>query len=729
MRSGLEVLVVGLGEAGIAVVGALVRQEPEQVRIRLFDTSPVTAGDVGPFFTPADVGQMRSDVVAKRLANDAASPRHAVSGSGNTATEIEAALAACLHGVDVALVCVDLMSPLRQLAIARCRSARTPLVAIHIEDRGGVVGPLQVDEERDVALGCPECAQAHREDRDPALAAARAGCGDVSDAAGWRHGTNPSAMAILGDVALLAACEAVEAGRGERPANARVVTLDFGGYGATVEPVSKHHQCRSCYPSSFAGDARSLLQDAAAWLRDIDAQRDQRPVDLSALHPRLRAVTGERYGLFRSLMSPFDNGRGEVWKFFRNRGVNPRENPLANAHAAAILRTSLYARRPVEATSVGFDFASPRVAESLALIEGLERLYAMSYGDPGRVVRAAYARLTVDAFDPRDFPLYADWQYAQPEFPVRRFDPEETIRWVAAVDMREQRPILVPHDLVYDDGAAAAIYRANSNGAACHTSLRQAIVNAIYEYVERDAFLVAWLDRLARPRVGFSSADVDPWSIRSTLERLDLQLEHVDISTDIGIPVSMGVLRDRRDPDVFLIDMVASLDARRRIGKLYRELAQFLYPYLVSRTHYVTERTQSDDPDSVRTFADHAAFYQSASRNALASFLTASPEVSPFRDDMKDLDPPAERDELDVLLHRLSIAGMRVLVVDCTVPLLRQLGLHAVRVLIPGLLPLNADHRLRVLAEERLRGVPRHLRVAGPQRIPADLNPWPHPFW
>jgi ribosomal protein S12 methylthiotransferase accessory factor YcaO len=176
------------------------------------------------------------------------------------------------------------------------------------------------------------------------------------------------------------------------------------------------------------------------------------------------------------------------------------------------------------------------------------------------------------------------------------------------VDLGAKRPVFVPFDLVYNDGAATAIYRANSNGAACHTSPQQALINAIYEVVERDALMVAWLNQLSLPRIALGREHPDPWDLRATLDRLDLQLEHVAIGTDIEIPVMLGVLRDRRNPDLFLVDMVACLNPHRQLNKLYRELGQFLYPYLVRQTHFVNERTHDPDPDNVVSFADHVAF-------------------------------------------------------------------------------------------------------------------------
>jgi len=726
VRPPVDVLVAGLGDLGIAVARTLARNDG--VRVHLFDPDPVTPLDVGPLFALDEVGMTRGDIVARRLTAPGRSAPCVVPMAATSAAQREAALGAWLARVDAVIACGDRSGHLASMVTSLCRSSGVPLVTAEIDEARGVIDPLCVGLHSDVSLGCPACAALHRADRDASLGPAANDPSDrVRQSAIGGNVRSEADVAVLADLVLLALSQAVEIGRGQRAIEAKSVTVDFRQRAATVESVAKHHACKSCFPES-AGGLHAVLATAGTWLESLDRQPDSTLVDLATLHHKLRPLIGEHYGLFPKPIRSSDSLRHAVWRFFRSRGVNPKESNLATAHSALTLRSSIYAGRNASAVSEGFDFSDPLAAETLSLVEGLERLFAMSYCEPDRIVRARYSDIAADAFDPRSFLLYADWQYAQPGFSLQRFDSDQAIRWVSAVDLAAGRPVLVPFDLVYDDGAPAAIYRTNSNGAACHTNLRQAIVNAICEVVERDALLVAWLHRLSLPRVALGREAADPWGFRATLDRLDLELEHVDISTDLDIPVLLGVLRDRRNPDLFLVDMVASLDPQRRLHKLYRELAQFLQPYLIKQTHFASERTHDPDADKVVSFPDHAAFYQSAARQRLASFLTASPTVKAFADG----ESPTESDapgELDAMMQRLSAAGLQVLVVNCTVPLLQRLGLHAVKVLIPGLQQLNAQHRLRMLGGDRLFSAPQRMQLAQSKRDAADLNPWPHPFW
>ncbi len=297
------------------------------------------------------------------------------------------------------------------------------------------------------------------------------------------------------------------------------------------------------------------------------------------------------------------------------------------------------------------------------------------------------------------------------------------------MNITRAEPVLVPFDVVFGSSLPSRIYKANSNGAACHSSIHRAIVNGIYEVVERDALMVVWLNRLTLPRIEVTSRDPDPLSLGKTLEALSLELTYVDLTTDLQIPVILGVLRDRLNPDLFLLDMVSSLDQARLMAKLHRELAQFTFPYLIDQNRYRSGLSSDSDFNRITSFPDHLSFYQAADKNRQAAFLTASAETRSLGESCR---PSAERGvegELDRLIELLAKQDYEVIVVNCTHPLLEELGLHAVKVLVPGLQPLHAGYRFRVLGGERLYRLPQRMGLAERPMTGDDLNPWPHPFW
>src|SRR5262249_37520778 len=142
--------------------------------------------------------------------------------------------------------------------------------------------------------------------------------------------------------------------------------------------------------------------------------------------------------------------------------------------------------------------------------------------------------------------------------------------------------------------------------------------------------MLVWLNRMSLPVVDFSEADSDPFGVRKDFRKLSFELNHVDITTDLNIPVLLGVLRDTRNPDVFLTTMASSLRLNRLLEKLYKELIQFSYSYLSRQVHHKNAMSDCMEPNSVMTFTDHLSFYQHRSKAHLLSFLTSSRTRKPI---------------------------------------------------------------------------------------------------
>jgi ribosomal protein S12 methylthiotransferase accessory factor len=86
-------------------------------------------------------------------------------------------------------------------------------------------------------------------------------------------------------------------------------------------------------------------------------------------------------------------------------------------------------------------------------------------------------------------------------------------------------------------------------------------------------------------------------------------------------------------------------------------------------------------------------------------------------------------DDLQDILQVLHGVNLDVIVVDQTTPEVKRNGLHCVKVLIPGMLPMTFGHHLtRVSGIERVLRVPMELGYAKEPLAFEQLNPHPHPF-
>jgi ribosomal protein S12 methylthiotransferase accessory factor len=70
-----------------------------------------------------------------------------------------------------------------------------------------------------------------------------------------------------------------------------------------------------------------------------------------------------------------------------------------------------------------------------------------------------------------------------------------------------------------------------------------------------------------------------------------------------------------------------------------------------------------------------------------------------------------------------------VIAVDQTTPETRKNGLHCLKVLVPGMLPMTFGyHCTRLTNLDRVLTVPAKLGYAKEPLAPEQLNPHPHPF-
>ncbi len=253
--------------------------------------------------------------------------------------------------------------------------------------------------------------------------------------------------------------------------------------------------------------------------------------------------------------------------------------------------------------------------------------------------------------------------------------------------------------------------------------------------IERDALMpVVWMNRLSLPVLESSGTAANLAGVRRDFEALSLELTCVDITTDLDIPVVLGVLTDKLNPDFLLVNPVASLSRQQLDRKLDREITQFCRPYLkaMRRHFYRTGSARVSIPGIGQKLSGSSEEFisKSGKRSKLcARFLISGSRRKDGKRPAGAGEPCGVHEELSIVVDRLSRRGYQVIVVNCSVPMIQDLGLHVVKVLIPGLQPVHAGHRYAALGGERLYQVPRLMGLARRDRNRGELNPWPHPFW
>ena len=368
--------------------------------------------------------------------------------------------------------------------------------------------------------------------------------------------------------------------------------------------------------------------------------------------------------------------------------------------------------------------------------EAAER-YCMLFYDKGEMVYAPWREVADDAPTPEMLRLYSREQVERepPGSRMRFFDEDARVYWTWGTSLTSGKPRLVPAGLVYMgyswDDDEAAVGRNASSGLAAGLTIEEAILTALYELVERDAFTIRWLNRMPGRRL-----EIDDPELREDLDtrfhashpRVDIRL--YDLTLDVPVPTAFMIMRRPAEfgPSLSLGASTRGT-MREAVVKAMREAGQAL-PYYRFLLQQLGSWEPRDDFTDLTTFDHHCILYQRRPDLVPAAIrpwdeveetvpLSAVPRAS----------TGSVLGDIRALVEHLAAVGLEVIVCEVTTPDVAEVGLRVVRVVVPGLVPMHGNHNYPFLGVRRLYDVPAKL---GWERYgwdpAAPLNPMPHPF-
>lgn len=371
------------------------------------------------------------------------------------------------------------------------------------------------------------------------------------------------------------------------------------------------------------------------------------------------------------------------------------------------------------------------IAVAKAIGEAVERYCAALY-EVGELPLASYEDAEFQCVRPDEFAFYSAEQYERPGFPWVPFLDDTPIRWAAAIDPLTGETWHVPAALVYIPYAYylgtgdAPIVQPISTGVACHTGFARAAGSAICEVIERDAFTITWQARLGTPQIRIETLSNENYNLVERFERTGGFVTILNITTDVGIPTILSLLRYENDNGPALV-VAASTDLNPEVAvrKSLEELA-----HTRRYAQQIKSRMPRLEPDpeysNVVDQLSHLNFWSDHANMPLSAFLYESKERIDFNEiENRSVGDPIR--DLQVLIDAVDHIGHRVLLADLTTPDVGDLGLSVVRAVIPGFHPLFMGHEIRALGGRRLWEVPQRLGYRGVDRATGD-NPLPHPY-
>jgi ribosomal protein S12 methylthiotransferase accessory factor len=423
--------------------------------------------------------------------------------------------------------------------------------------------------------------------------------------------------------------------------------------------------------------------------------------------------------------------RAGIIKHISNRMIEADDPRMFQAVTSATDTARLYGTEGSPANSgAGLTW---ELALASAIGETIERYCCASYDERSLPVSnyRELQRAGVKAIHPEALPLYSESQYRRPGFIHHRFTEDVVVTWTRGYSLIRKEEVWVPACLVYvpfrcknpGDDIAFGV----TTGLSCARSRLEAILGGLYEAVERDAIMIMWMNRLPCPSIVLDSGLWLPAIVKERFAPSGLSCYLNDITTDLSIPTMFALIVDNcHDGLAVVAGAAANLDTEAAALKALTEAAQGR-PWLKwMNKHYGIHRFREDFSDVI-TFDDHVRLYGSAASTSHVRFLIDQPAKRDIGS-VHGVGSKSPEQDLKWCLDTLAAKGLDVIIVDVTQPDVEGLGFSVVKVLIPQLADINADHHYPLLGKKRLYTVPRLLGFTEQDTEEADLNPIPHPF-
>jgi ribosomal protein S12 methylthiotransferase accessory factor len=255
-----------------------------------------------------------------------------------------------------------------------------------------------------------------------------------------------------------------------------------------------------------------------------------------------------------------------------------------------------------------------------------------------------------------------------------------SLGWVPVTNIVNNMDMYVPANAVYHPYPMDMgwLFRSNTNGMASGNCTEEAILHALCEVIERDAWSLAEL----APRVAFNlDYDGDDATILGMLEAFsDAQVEITlkDITSDIGVPTFVAMADDvlTRDPTLLTIGVGTHLSPRIALIRALTEVAQSRLSQIYENENNPSAAAMKRGMGYDRLKAMNSKWF-TQSKNTIRFSDVPSHATSYVLDDIFTI--------LDALCSR-SLST--VAVADLT---RKDIGIPVVRVIVPGLEQCTMD--------------------------------------
>lgn len=380
-------------------------------------------------------------------------------------------------------------------------------------------------------------------------------------------------------------------------------------------------------------------------------------------------------------------------------------------------------------TGSGFSFFSDNLAQVKCLSEAYERLACDTF-DINSFTKSSFNEFRLkEALNPVVFYPFSQEQKEIIETDQLRLTKNDKFYWTEVLSYPGRKEYCVPAQLVYTkfiDKNEKIIRFPISTGAAANFSLDSALYGGICEIVERDSFMIAYLNKVCRCKLDLTSIKNSKIQfLINKARRYLIDVNIFDITTDLNIPSFLTVVIDKSGYGLAVsTGLKADLNSDKAIEGSLQEAfhtRSWIRSCVESGDLNVNIKT-----NQIKTIKDRGAFWFNIKRIIdIEFFLNLEPQTYMPK---KLTNGSSEKSKLDVISKIIMAAGMKIYYKDLTLDQLKRFGYWIVKVLVPELQPLYLNDRYPYLGNKRIYDVPVKLGLLKKTHLISELNTFPHPF-
>ncbi|MGM0122885.1 hypothetical protein IGI37_000251 [Enterococcus sp. AZ194] len=276
------------------------------------------------------------------------------------------------------------------------------------------------------------------------------------------------------------------------------------------------------------------------------------------------------------------------------------------------------------------------------------------------------------------------------------FSSEQTYCWIECVDLHTLKTKLIPTNFVYlfndknfyGDRVTVPI----STGAALHEDYVSAVINGIYEVIERDGIALTWLLRNIKGDVTHLFSDDKNQVFNSSYLG---EVKFYDVSTVAGITTICAHAKSNHSENCKNVLMFcSSINLSDIKNKLWKELISVMFSF------YINEYPYDDSTDFTRfvSVEQGGAYMAKGFNDSYFDFFKNVPVSKKTYQNNLIL---SKEDELKYLVKILKNQNFSAYVADISCREVLERNYRAVKVVIPEAQPISFVYTSRYLDSER----------------------------